>query len=126
MHVKKGDLVKVVAGKDKKLGPAKVLAVLPRVGRVVVEGRNLVKKHVKGVPGTGRESGIVEIEASLASSNVRLWSEKLGQPVRTQARWVGSDGSLHTTESSAAATFDSKPERIRKVRFSVKSQEIFD
>ena len=111
MHVKKGDLVKVVAGKDRKLGPAKVLAVFPREGRVVVEGRNLVKKHVKGVPGTGRESGIVEVEA---------------QPVRTQARWVGADGSLHTSESAAASTFSVAQERIRKVRFSVKSQEIFD
>jgi large subunit ribosomal protein L24 len=126
MHVKKGDLVKVVAGKDRKLGPAKVLAVFPREGRVVVEGRNLVKKHVKGAPGTGRESGIVEVEAPIAASNVRLWSEKLSQPVRTQARWVGADGSLHTSESAAASTFNVAQERIRKVRFSVKSQEIFD
>ena len=126
MHVKKGDLVKITTGKDRNLGPARIIEVFPKDNRVKVEGRNLVKKHIKGVPGTGRESGIVEMEAALDASNVRLWSEKLSRPVRTQYRWVGADGSLFASEASAAATFATAPDRVRKVRYSVKSQEIFD
>ncbi len=46
MHIKKGDNVKVIAGKDKgKEG--KVIATLPKKDRVVVEGVNIMKKHQK-------------------------------------------------------------------------------
>lgn len=125
MHIKKGDKVKIIAGKDRKLGPSEVLAVLPRDNRVIVQGRNLVKKHIKGVPGTGRESRIEEVEAALHASNVQLWSDKLGQPVRTQYRWVGADDKLFTNAAEATASLGGEA-KARKVRYAVKSEEIFE
>lgn len=74
VHVKKGDTVQVIAGKDKgKVG--EVLSVLPQQSRVVVEGVNIRTKHVK--PTQEGESGqIVTQEASIHSSNVMLYSNK--------------------------------------------------
>lgn len=127
MHVKKGDLVKILAGKDRVLGPAKVLRVLPSENRVVVEGRNLVKKHLKGNSVLGTESRIEEVEAPVHASNVALWSEKLQKPVRTQMRFVGVNGSLFVTRAEALASFgDSAPSKVKKVRYSPKADEIFD
>lgn len=126
MHVKKGDLVKVIAGKDRHLGPAKVLKAFPDTNRVIVEGRNLVKKHLRGNQVLGTESRIEETEAPIHASNVQLWSEKLGKPVRTQARWVGASDALFTNEAAARDSFDEAPARVRKVRYAVASEEVFE
>lgn len=74
MHVKKGDTVQVIAGKDKgKVG--EILAVFPKQSQVIVEGTNIRTKHVK--PQQEGESGqIVTQEAPIHSSNVMLYSEK--------------------------------------------------
>jgi large subunit ribosomal protein L24 len=125
MHVKKGDLVKIIAGSEKKLGPARIIQVLPSENRVVVEGRNLVKKHVKPNRMLGREGAIKEMEAPLHVSNVALWSEKLQKPVRTQVRYEGDAGKLFRTKPEAIASFAEKPSVIRKVRWCEKSGEIF-
>ena len=70
--IKRGDLVKVVAGKDKgKTG--EVLRTLPNENRVIVEGVNMRTRHVK--PTQEGESGrIVTEEASLHASNVMIYS----------------------------------------------------
>ena len=74
MHVKKGDTVQIIAGKDKgKVG--EILAVSPKHSQVVVEGANIRTKHVK--PQQEGESGqITTQEAPIHSSNVMLYSEK--------------------------------------------------
>lgn len=74
MHVKKGDTVQVIAGKDKgKIG--EVLQAIPKTSKVVIKGVNIQTKHVK--PRQEGESGqIVTIEAPIHSSNVMLYSEK--------------------------------------------------
>ncbi len=74
MHVKKGDTVQVIAGKDKgKVG--EIILTLPKKGEVVVKGVNIRTKHVK--PQQEGESGqIVTSEAPIHSSNVMLYSEK--------------------------------------------------
>ena len=70
MHIKKGDNVKVIAGKDKgKEG--KVVATEPKKDRVVVEGVNVVKKHQKPTQ-LNPEGGILETEAAIHVSNVQL------------------------------------------------------
>ena len=71
--IKKGDTVKVIAGKDNgKEG--KVISVDPKNNKVVVEGINVVKKHVK--PNRMNEVGsIVEVEAPIHVSNVKLVEE---------------------------------------------------
>lgn len=70
MHVKKGDKVIVIAGKDKGKSST-VVSVLRENNRVVLEGLNMMKKHVKA-PKAGEKGGIVEIAMSIHASNVKL------------------------------------------------------
>jgi large subunit ribosomal protein L24 len=74
MHVKAGDTVQVIAGKDKgKVG--EIIKALPQVSKVVVKGVNIKTKHVK--PQQEGESGrIVSQEAPIHSSNVMVYSTK--------------------------------------------------
>jgi len=90
LHVKKDDLVMIVAGKDKgKSG--KVLRVLPDKGRVLVESLNLIKRHTRPSR-TNNEGGIIEKEAPIAISNVQLLCGGCKKPVRTGIRTL-EDGS---------------------------------
>ena len=88
MNLKKGDKVVVIAGKDKgKEG--NILAVLKDENRVVVEGVNMVKKHIKA---NGEQSGsIVEKEASIHASNVMILDPKTKKPTRI-GHSVNKDG----------------------------------
>jgi len=78
--IRKGDKVKILSGKDKgKTGS--VIRVYGKDNRVLVQGINLVKKHVK--PGkVSKEGGIVNVEKPIAISNVMLFNDKLDRPVR--------------------------------------------
>ncbi len=72
-HVTSGDNVKVLAGKDKgKTG--KILQVFPKKNRVVVEGVNVMKKHLKS---RGNEKGqVIELSAPIHISNVKKVAEE--------------------------------------------------
>lgn len=74
MHIKKGDTVQVIAGKDKgKVG--EIVSVFPKRSQVIVQGVNIQTKHVK--PRQEGESGqVITREAPIHSSNVMLYSEK--------------------------------------------------
>ncbi len=74
MHVKKGDTVQVISGRDKgKVG--EILRTLPKLSKVLVKGVNIRTKHVK--PQQEGETGqIVSSEAPIHSSNVMLYSTK--------------------------------------------------
>ena len=76
--IKKGDTVKVIAGKDKDT-EGKVIAVDTKNHRVLVEGVNMVTKHTKP-SAANQQGGIVETEAYIAVSNV-MYLHK-GQPTR--------------------------------------------
>ncbi|HEO63733.1 MAG TPA: 50S ribosomal protein L24, partial [Candidatus Omnitrophica bacterium] len=81
MKIKKGDLVEVIAGKDKgKRG--KVLRVYPDKNRLLVQSVNVAKRHMKqrsqDTPG-----GIVDLEAPLSISNVLVVCGKCSRGVRT-------------------------------------------
>ena len=90
LHVKKDDLVMVIAGKDKgKTG--KVLRVLPEKGRVLVENLNVVKRHTRPSQ-QNAEGGIIEKEAAVAISNVQLVCQGCNKPARTGLRTL-EDGS---------------------------------
>ena len=80
MKIHKGDKVQVMAGKDKgKI--SEVLKVFIKKGLVLVEGVNMVKKHVK--PGaSSKEGGIVTFEKPINVSNVMYYSDKHKRPVR--------------------------------------------
>ncbi len=86
MKIKKGDEVMVVAGKDNgKRG--KVLRVVDKGQRVLVEKLNIAKKHSKPTEKDPR-GGIVDKEAPIHISNVMLVSSKLGRPVRVNYKIV--------------------------------------
>ncbi|MEU0089470.1 50S ribosomal protein L24 [Kribbella sp. NPDC006257] len=76
MHVKKGDLVRVIAGKSKG-HEGKIISVLPEAEKVIVEGVNRVKKHTKVQQAQrgGTTGGIVTQEAPIHVSNVMLLVE---------------------------------------------------
>jgi large subunit ribosomal protein L24 len=75
--MKRGDLVEVIAGKDKgKQG--KVLSLLTAQSRVFVEGVNRVKRHTKPSQ-TNPQGGILEKEAAIHISNVMLVDPKTGK-----------------------------------------------
>ena len=70
LHVKKDDTVKIISGDDRgKTG--KVLEVSPKEGKIIVEGLNLVKKHVKPRK-MGDQGGIVEAESAIYASKVQV------------------------------------------------------
>ena len=82
LHVKKGDTVMINSGADKgKKG--KVLEVLPKDNKVVVEGVNVRSKHTK--PRTaGEPGGILKSEVAINASKANLYCSKCGKGVRTK------------------------------------------
>lgn len=70
MKIKKGDMVKVIAGKDKDK-EGKVIAVDKKDGRVLVEGVNMLTKHTKP-SAANQNGGIVHQEGYIDASNVML------------------------------------------------------
>ena len=103
MHVKRGDMVQVISGKDKgKEG--KVITAIPETGKVIVEGVAMVTKHQKPRQ-QGQEGGIIHGEAAIDASNVLRVCSKCGKPARTGVK-VLEDGS--------------------KVRYCKKCQEVFN
>lgn len=86
MHVKKGDIVTIISGKDAgKRG--KVLSVDRQKARVIVEGANIVKRHTRPTRRV-QQGGIIEKEAPLAASKVMPFCAKCGRPVRTGHRFL--------------------------------------
>lgn len=86
VHVKKGDTVVVITGKDKgKKG--KVLVVLPRENRVIVEGINMLTKHVKPTAQM-QQGGIVRQEGKIDASNVMYYCPKDKAGVRTGIKFL--------------------------------------
>jgi large subunit ribosomal protein L24 len=84
MHIKTGDTVIVVSGKyangkEPKIG--KVIGVSPKEGKVIVEGRNMVKKHVKPRK-MGDPSGIVESAGAMYASKVMVICPHCNKPAR--------------------------------------------
>ncbi len=80
MHVRKGDTVVVISGKDRgKKG--KIIRAEPATGRVVVEGVNVVKRHLKP-RGKSMQGGIVDQEAAVPSSKVMLVCVRCNRPSR--------------------------------------------
>lgn len=102
LHIKKGDTVMVVTGKDKsKTG--KVLQILPKKEGVLVEGLNIVKRHTRARG--NQPGGIQEKEAPVHYSNVMMYCGKCHKAVRTR---------INTLEDG------------KKARICVKCGEAFD
>ena len=102
MKIRKGDRVKVIAGRSKgKVGD--VIRALPGESRVVVSGVNMIKRHTK--PGRTEQGGIIEREAAIHVSNVALLDPKSDKPTKVGFKFL-EDG--------------------RKVRFARASGETLD
>ncbi len=98
MHVKKGDKVRVISGKDKgKTGV--ILAAYPKESRVLVEGVNIVKKHSKPSQ-MNPQGGIISFEAPIHVSNVMPIDPKTGNPTRVGYKTV--DGNKVRVAKSGA------------------------
>jgi large subunit ribosomal protein L24 len=85
--IRKGDKVIVIAGRDK----GKTGVVTKRVdnaNRVFIEGVNMVKKHVKPNPQAQVEGGIVDIEASLHISNVKIFNPMTNKGDRVRFKFI--------------------------------------
>lgn len=86
MKIRKNDTVLVIAGKDRgKKG--KVRFAYPKDERVMVEGINMIKKHLRAVRQV-RQAGIIEREAPLHVSNVMLLCSKCNHPARVGFRFL--------------------------------------
>ncbi len=84
IRLKKGDTVRVIAGKD--VGKSgKVLRVIPEKNRLIVEGVNFVKKHARRTR-EDRAGGIHQLEATVHASNVMLVCPKCRQTTRLGAK----------------------------------------
>ena len=103
MKIRKNDTVQVIAGKDRgKKG--KVRFAYPKKEELMVEGVNMIKKHVRAT-GQVRQAGIIEREAPIHISNVMLLCGKCNYPTRVGFRFL-EDG--------------------RKVRFCHSCHEVID
>jgi large subunit ribosomal protein L24 len=87
MHVKKGDKVLVIAGKDKGV-KSTILSASPKTGKVLVEGVAMRKKHIKPKTRDGKGQ-IISREAFIQASNVQLIDPKTSKPTRTGTKMVG-------------------------------------
>ena len=80
VHVKTGDTVVVINGKDRG-AKGKVMQVSPSEGKVIVQGVNIVSKHVKPRK-MGEAGGIIKAESALYADKVQLVCPKCGKAVR--------------------------------------------
>ncbi len=118
LTIKKGDVVRVIAGKDKG-AEGKVIAVLTDRNRLIVEGINRVKRHTKVVNQGGRAGttgGIITQEASIHASNVMLLTEVDGKkvPTRIGAKRIEVEKTRHD---------GSKYKALRSVRVATRNGE---
>lgn len=91
LNIRKGDLVKVIAG-DSKGQQGKVLEVITKDSRILVEGANMVSKHTKP-SAANPNGGINKQEAPIHISNLMLVDPKTGNPTRV-SRTRSEDGKL--------------------------------
>jgi large subunit ribosomal protein L24 len=116
LHIKTGDTVIVMRGKEapyfqdgkKVYTKGRVIKMLPKEGRALVEGVNMVKKHSRPTQ-TNPQGGIVEKEAPIDVSNLMIEDPKTKQPTRIGYKFI-----------------DGKNGEQKKVRFAKKSGEILD
>lgn len=80
MRIRKGDTVLLTAGKDKNK-KGKVIQVLPKEGKLVIEGINIVKKHVRPKR-SGEKGQRVEVPRALSLSNIKLVCPKCKKSTR--------------------------------------------
>lgn len=92
-HLRKNDIVAVITGKDRgKKG--KVLMVLPRKGKILVEGVNVARRHRRPRSAQDQNAGIVSIEKPLHLSKVQYFCNRCNRPVRLGIKESADGGFL--------------------------------
>ena len=102
LHIKTGDTVVVLSGDDKGV-KGKVIAASPKEGKVIVEGANVVHKHVKARR-QGETSSIVDTEGAIYACKVALYCPKCNKGVRIHDEIV--DGKKIRTCAKCGYKFD--------------------
>jgi len=116
MHIRKDDLVVVIAGDDKGPEPRKVLRVLPEKGKIVVEGVNRVYKHLKP-SAKNQQGGRLSKEMPIDASNAMLYNSTLRRGVRVGFRFTESgqkERYCKLSGESLGAVGPPKPSRAAK------------
>jgi large subunit ribosomal protein L24 len=104
MKIKTGDTVVLLTGDKKYRGKSgKVLEVSPKEDKVIVEGINVVKKHVKPRK-AGDPSGIIETESAIYACKVQVVCPKCGKPTRVGTK-VYEDGKKDRMCKKCGETF---------------------
>ncbi len=100
MKIKKGDKVIVIAGKDKGKTSV-VIKAMPSVGKVILEGVNIAKKHLK--PKTqGSKGQIIDVAMPIDVSNVAIADPKTGKPTRVKIKRTDSGARVRIAVKSGA------------------------
>ena len=103
LKVKKNDQVLVSAGKD-RVAKGRVLRVLAAEGKAIVERVNMMKRHTRPNPNKGIQGGILEREAPIQVSNLRVVGPECGKPSRLGLKRL-ADGRGVRVCKSCGATF---------------------
>ena len=102
LHIKKGDTVVVLSG-DSKGVKGEVIATSPKEGKVLVQGANMIHKHVKARR-QGETSGIVDAEGAIYACKVALYCPKCEKGVKIHDQIV--DGKKIRTCAKCGYKFD--------------------
>ncbi len=95
VHIRKGDLVRVISGADREAfrnKTARVLSVDPYKGVVTVEHAHMIKRHTKPVPAKNIKGGIVEREGPIHLSNVALVCPSCNKATRVSHKQMAGEG----------------------------------
>ncbi len=103
VKIKKNDEVMVIAGRSKGVR-GRVMRVFPTDGTALVEHANMVKKHERANPGRQIQGGILEREAPIHISNLKLICPESGQPTRVGRKRL-EDGSGARVAKKSGAVF---------------------
>lgn len=103
MTLKKGDLVQVIAGKDKgKQGT--IISVIPSTNRIVIEGLNIRKRHLKPTK-VNPKGGIVELPGTIHRSNAMIIDPHTSKPTRIKYAFT-SDNKKYRRGTASADSLD--------------------
>ena len=109
IRLRKGDLVEVLTGKDRKKR-GKILEVDRSTGRVIVQGVQMIKRHTRPNPQRNIKGGIAEREGSVHASNVMVVASENNKRSRVGSKVVPSD----------------IPGKVKRVRVAIKTGEVLD
>ena len=99
--IKRNDQVVVLAGRDRGVR-GKVLRVLPATGKAIVEGVNMVKKHTRPNPQRQIQGGVLEREAPIQLSNLKVIDPESGQPTRVGRRRLEDGRGVRFSKASGS------------------------